>query len=84
MSDLDDIVNQMKRECRNSIEINGDFNTLHEGFAFLKEEVDELWEEIKKNPKNNNDVAIIIEAIQVGAMAMAIILKCKGLEVITG
>lgn len=77
MSDIDNIVMQMKIECRRAIQINGGFNTLHEGFAFLKEEVDELWEEIKKSPKSDNDIEVILEALQVGAMAIAIILKCK-------
>ena len=76
MSKLDDICKAMKLECVEAISENGHFNTLHEGFAFLKEEVDELWEEIKKNPKGNNDIDVIKEAIQVGAMVMAIILKC--------
>lgn len=76
MSELDDICKAMRVECVETISKNGHFNTLHEGFAFLKEEVDELWEEIKKSPKNDNDIEIIKEAIQIGAMAMAIILKC--------
>lgn len=40
----------------------------HEGYAIIKEEVDELWSEIKHNPKDWD--AIKTEAIQVAAMAM--------------
>ena len=43
-----------------------DFNSHHEGFAVLKEEVDELWDDVKCNRKEE----AIKEAIQVGAMAI--------------
>lgn len=40
----------------------------HEGFAVLKEEVDELWEEIKR--KDSRPDAVKKEALQVAAMAL--------------
>lgn len=46
-----------------------DFNSTHEGFAVMNEEVDEMWDEIKKN---NTELAIA-EAIQVAAMAIRFI-----------
>jgi len=46
----------------------GLFNSAHEGFAVLKEEVDELWEEIKD--RNRDMAAMRAEAIQVAAMAI--------------
>jgi len=58
------------------------FHSAHEGFAILKEEVDELWEAVKLNQNNplRRD-AIEREAIQVGAMALRILYDCckKGL-----
>lgn len=57
-------------------------NSAHEGFAVLKEEVDELWDEVKKNPRKD-PLALSPEdgeyrrrgymrneAIQVAAMAL--------------
>ena len=44
------------------------FNSMHEGYAVLLEEVDELWDEVKKNPQNLLNVRF--EVIQVGAMAV--------------
>lgn len=42
------------------------FNSSHEGYGVLLEEVDELWDEVKAdNPRN-----AMIEAIQVAAMAL--------------
>jgi NTP pyrophosphatase (non-canonical NTP hydrolase) len=42
------------------------FNSSHEGYAVLKEEVDELWQEVKHGTKE----AAREEAIQVAAMAL--------------
>ncbi len=42
------------------------FNSNHEGFAILKEEVDELWEEVKFGTVSR----MREEAIQVAAMAI--------------
>lgn len=44
------------------------FNSLHEGYGILKEEVDEMWDEIKKD----NHELTAYEAIQVAAMALRI------------
>lgn len=43
----------------------GPFMSAHEGFAVLLEEVDELWDDVKKN----NPTGAATEAIQVAAMA---------------
>jgi len=45
------------------------FNSAHEGFAVLMEEVDELWEHVKTNQKRRDIEAMRKEAIQVAAMA---------------
>ncbi len=46
------------------------FNSAHEGFAVLKEEVDELWDHVKRNQKVRDLTAMRKEAIQVAAMAV--------------
>lgn len=43
-----------------------DFNSSHEGYAVMAEEVDEMWDEVKCD---NHDAAVE-EAIQVAAMAV--------------
>jgi hypothetical protein len=45
----------------------------HEGYAILLEEVEELWDEIKKSPKKRDAAALRKEAIQVAAMALRFI-----------
>ncbi|MFQ5949669.1 MAG: hypothetical protein ACE5J1_03160 [Nitrospiria bacterium] len=49
------------------------FNSSHEGFAILNEEVDELWDEVKKKKKFRSNDYMKKEAIQVGAMAIRFI-----------
>lgn len=48
----------------------GAFNSAHEGFAVMKEEVDELWDHVKVNQKRRDLEAMRKEAIQVAAMAL--------------
>lgn len=45
------------------------FNSGHEAYAVILEELDELWEEIKARPKTVS-FAARAEAIQVAAMAL--------------
>jgi NTP pyrophosphatase (non-canonical NTP hydrolase) len=46
------------------------FNSAHEGFAVLAEEVDELWDHVKINQKRRDLAAMRREAVQVAAMAV--------------
>ena len=46
------------------------FNSAHEGYAILAEEVDELWAHVKTNQTKRDLTAMRAEAIQVAAMAI--------------
>lgn len=46
------------------------FVNQHEGYAVLLEEVDELWDDVKKNQRNYDLAAQRKEALQVAAMAI--------------
>ena len=46
------------------------FNSAHEGYAILAEEVDELWAHVKVNQTKRDLDAMRAEAIQVAAMAV--------------
>lgn len=50
----------------------GAFNSSHEGYGVLQEEVDELWDDIKKNRAEHAGE----EAIQVAAMAVRFVVDC--------
>jgi hypothetical protein len=60
-------------------------HSMHEGYAILKEEVDELWEAVRVNPgphpvsKENHRAFVRMEAVQVAAMALRFIKEiCDG------
>ena len=44
--------------------------------SVLLEEVEELWDEIKKSPKKRDPIKMRTEAIQVAAMALRFIHDC--------
>lgn len=48
------------------------FVNQHEGYAVMLEEVDEFWDEVKKNQKKYDLLAQKKEAIQIAAMAVRI------------
>ena len=50
----------------------GVFNSDHEGYAVILEEMDELWDTIKTNDRKNRNK----EAIQVAAMTLRFLVDC--------
>ena len=61
------------RELNEATKKFGSFHNTHEGYAVLKEEIDELWDEVKANNTEN----ACKEAIQVAAMAIRFIVDCR-------
>lgn len=51
-------------------ELYPDLHSNHEAFAVIKEEVDELWDEIKKSHDTRGNKQIKNELIQIGAMVI--------------
>lgn len=48
------------------------FNSIHEGYAVLVEEVDEFWDEVKKKPDKRVDGEVLSELVQIAATAWKI------------
>lgn len=76
MRTIDDILVGVKLETIRATKLHGTFNSFHEGFAILNEEVDELWDEVKASKGHNstNKKELFKEAIQVAAMATRFVL----------
>ena len=55
---------------------NSAFNSLHEGYAVLLEELDEVWEEVKRKPSERDLNLLLSEIVQVGAMAQRLAEDC--------
>jgi hypothetical protein len=65
--DLTTTIKAVEAEYRRATSLHGCFNSTHEGWAVIKEEVDELWDGVKKN---DNKKLLREEAIQIAAMAI--------------
>ena len=52
-----------------------DFHNQHEAYAVILEEIDELWDEIKKNHKKYDLAAQRIEATQAAAMLVRLMVE---------
>lgn len=59
-------------EMRRGLNKFGKYNSSHEAYAIIKEELDELWSDIKAN---NNKAATRLEAIQVAATALRFVVE---------
>jgi NTP pyrophosphatase (non-canonical NTP hydrolase) len=70
VTSLDGTIDGMRRELMDASAKWPPFNSAHEGFAVLAEEVDELWDHVKVNQKRRDLPAMRKEALQVAAMAL--------------
>lgn len=74
LNELEDISGLAINEaftCR--INRGRDFASHHEAYAVIKEELDELWDEIKKPEKSYDKMAMRKEASQIAAMCLRFI-----------
>lgn len=67
---MDQCLAETRSELKAAFDKFPKFNSAHEAWAVLREEVDELWDEVKKNPKTRNKEKMYNEAKQVAAMAI--------------
>ena len=64
-----------EKEVTRAMSLYPPHNSAHEAYAILLEEMDELWAEVKKSPRDRDDEAMMEEAVQVGAMAIRFIVE---------
>lgn len=74
--ELEYLITQIKNELNRAQENYPPFNTAHEGYAILLEEVDELWDIVKQKQARRDYSAMADEAKQVATMAMRFYLDC--------
>lgn len=65
---LQDAVNETLMELAQARSKFAAFNSAHEGYAVILEELDELWREVQAKPKSVE--AMRAEAMQVAAMGL--------------
>jgi NTP pyrophosphatase (non-canonical NTP hydrolase) len=74
------LADEVMAELNSAMQNWPEFNSAHEGYAVLAEEVDELWEHVKTNQKRRDLAKMRKEAVQVAAMAMRFALEVCGEE----
>lgn len=70
---LDALLNELREELTRATNLYGPIRSSHEGYAVILEEVDEMWDEIKKNDIDKARE----EALQVAAMAIRFLMDVK-------
>ena len=81
MTNKFNLVNRILIELKHAREVHPAFNSAHEGYAVILEELDELWDEVKKRVKDKRKLEE--EAVQVAAMAMRFLTDVCGRELST-
>jgi len=64
-----DFTKLVKDELVKARKNHGPQASYHEGYAVLLEEVDELWDEVKKKSSNRNHGDTLAELVQIAACA---------------
>jgi len=67
------ILEAVNKELDNANKKFPKFNSYHEGYAVIHEELDELWDEVKKKSYIQEKYRLRNEAVQVAAMAIKFI-----------
>lgn len=63
-----DFVADVFAELRRAEELHAPLNSLHEAYAVILEELDELWEEVRRKRQDRDSGRIRSELVQVAAM----------------
>lgn len=64
------LFNEIEAEYNKAISKYPKFHSTHEGYAVIKEEVDELWDLVKADKCINGHAAMKKECIQIASMAV--------------
>lgn len=64
------VISDLTAEHQKAVDAHGYYNSLHEGYAVLLEEVDELWEHVRKRRVDRSRKEIYEECIQIAAVAV--------------
>jgi len=63
-------INEVCKEYHRATQANRPLASAHEGYAVIKGELDELWEEVRKRHDERDPARLRQEATQIGATAL--------------
>lgn len=76
LTELEPLINEVASEVIRAESLFNRFNSAHEGYAVMLEEMDELWDEVKKGGTQKRSIERMREeALQVAAMGIRFILN---------
>ena len=73
MTDEQRLINAILLEYQRARDQHGRIYSAHEGYALLKEELDELWEEVRR--RKPDQVKMAAECVQVAAVAVRFLVE---------
>lgn len=68
------VLDEVELELRHALSLHPRMTSVHEGYAIILEELDELWQEIKLKSLYRSQEKMRKEAIRVASMAVRFIL----------
>ena len=68
--DFQKLIGLVRGELYRAAECFDSFSSAHEGWAVIKEEVDELWDEVKRKQNTRSIEKMRAESVQIAAMAI--------------
>lgn len=71
------IVSDVCEVLQEAMKVNQLFTSPHHGYAIILEELDELWDEVRKKESKRDIKNMRSEAVQVAAMAMKFIMSME-------
>jgi hypothetical protein len=77
LSEIDKALSEVRLELYRASGKHAPFNGAHEGYAVILEELDELWDEVKRRDQHVRSMRN--EAIQIAAMATRFMLDVTGI-----
>ncbi len=71
-------LSKIKDEVERARELHPPYNSNHEAYAVLLEEVDEYWDEVRKKSQERNPKAMAEELVQIAAVATCALVELFG------
>ena len=65
----DKFIRDMTLELRKAEELHGPYNSYHEAYAVILEELDEFWEIVRQKTQDRNDHEAYAELVQIAVTA---------------
>jgi len=74
---MNDFLQDVYQECHRATQLHGGFNSAHEAYGVILEELDEFWDEVKKKRNLRNTDNMRKELVQVAAMCLKAVIALK-------